>query len=926
MPKLFSRSRVSLTLSAALGVSTVFAVGIRDSSAQDKVERVEVTGSNIRRAQSETAAPTQVISRDDIEKSGKATVADYLQSLAIDGMGSIPPSFGSGFAVGASGISLRGLGAGSTLVLLNGRRMAPYGLADDGQKVFTDLSTIPMEAVDHIDILKVGASSIYGSDAIAGVVNIILRSSFNGTLANASVGTSRYSDGTQKKFAVTHGWGNLASDRMNVFFNLEVLSSDAIFDRDRNRDWIGQSDLRQWGYDIFHNGSVGLQGAISAGGTVATDSPAGSVRDPATLVYRSLPGCARFSTVDQTGAGGGCLWSQTKFVTMMPKEDAVNAFGRAAWQISYDMLAYAELTSAQKKSESQNTPSGVAGATGFPGGPVDSSSGPLATQLAATHPDNPFGVGGVLLRYSAWDVGPRITNTDNQFTRFSAGLKGKLGEWDYDTAIVHSATNLDLTRTGFLRASTLKAALGDPTSALFPYRIGVNSGLNPASLYAAISPTITANATSKMQIADFKASRDLMQLQGGPMSVAIGAEYRHEESELKPATYTDSGDVIGLGFSAFDGKRNIAAAYAEVLAPVHQTLALSAAVRTDHYSQLGNSTAPKLGINFKPGHQLALRATYSEGFRAPNAAESGTGGLSGFTTARDPVRCPGGVPAAGATAADCNQQIALIVSGNPKLSPEKSNGATLGAIWDPLPSASISIDTWQIKRSNEINQSTADSALAGAGTVTRADNNLPGIPNSGTVLAVSAPYINSASTTVRGTDVDVRYRFDLGQYGKATFEVNWIHISSFLREEKDGTQRQFAGTHGNCDVTNCIGTPKDKVNMVLSWDKGDWRAAGLVNYRGYMQNTAVYGATCANSFADGSDAPNGCRIPAFWTADLSVRWRTERNLEIYGSIQNLFDKVAPLDPLTYGAISYNPADISGAIGRFYRVGLRYQFR
>ncbi len=170
-------------------------------SAQQAVERVEITGTNIRRVETETASPVLVITRDDIEKSGKATVAEYLQTLAVDSQGSVPASFGNGFAPGSAGVSLRGLGAGSTLVLINGRRIAPYGLADDGQKVFTDLSVIPMEAVERVEILKDGASAIYGSDAIAGVVNIILRRDFTGTVGKVSFGTSKYHDGNQTRAA-----------------------------------------------------------------------------------------------------------------------------------------------------------------------------------------------------------------------------------------------------------------------------------------------------------------------------------------------------------------------------------------------------------------------------------------------------------------------------------------------------------------------------------------------------------------------------------------------------------------------------------------------------------------------------------------------------------------------------------------------------
>src|SRR5258708_5427440 len=183
------KKRMALLVSQAFAAASLISVSA--NSFGQAVERVEVTGSNIPRVTSETASPVTVISREEIEKSGRATVAEYLQILARDSSGSVPMSFVNGFAAGASGISLRGLGASSTLVLMNGRRIAPYGQADDGQKVFTDLSVIPIEAVERIEVLRDGASAIYGSDAIPGVGNIILRQGFPGTVAKASHGRAR---------------------------------------------------------------------------------------------------------------------------------------------------------------------------------------------------------------------------------------------------------------------------------------------------------------------------------------------------------------------------------------------------------------------------------------------------------------------------------------------------------------------------------------------------------------------------------------------------------------------------------------------------------------------------------------------------------------------------------------------------------------
>src|SRR6185369_15889502 len=190
--------------------------------ATQTLERVEVTGSNIRRINSETASPVTTVTREEIQKSSRTSVAEYLQTLAVDNQGSVPKTSGAGFASGASGISLRGLGAASTLVLLNGRRIAPYGLADDGQKVFADLNLIPLDAVDRIEILKDGGSAIYGSDAIAGVVNVILRRDYRGLSANVSFGTSEYWNAKEKRASLTGGFGDLQTQGFNVLANFEV--------------------------------------------------------------------------------------------------------------------------------------------------------------------------------------------------------------------------------------------------------------------------------------------------------------------------------------------------------------------------------------------------------------------------------------------------------------------------------------------------------------------------------------------------------------------------------------------------------------------------------------------------------------------------------------------------------------------------------
>jgi iron complex outermembrane receptor protein len=913
------------------------------------VQRVEITGSNIRRSQAETSSSVLTVSRADIERSGKTTVAELLQTLAVDNAGSVPVTFGNGFAAGASGISLRGLGVASTLVLLNGRRLAPYALADDGQKLFVDLNIIPTDAVDRVEILKDGASAIYGSDAIAGVVNIILRRNYNGTTVRLQDGAGEGWDGEKTNFAITHGFGDLDTDRFNVLLNFEYRKHDELFYRDRgDRKWIGRVDLRRWGYSAQQ--ALGGTGAI-VDNNLATPAINGNVRNPATLNYynrgdpngvgftRPMPGaaCANFTNHPQGDPLGGCLIDSTlQYSQIQPTQENLSLYGRGTWRVTDKIEAYAEGNWYSSMTDSSTTPASVSSSVGFPGGPVSNAG----VALGAAHPDNPYFGTAARLRYLAGDVGPRTSAIDSTFVRALAGVKGSYFGWDWDSGILYSRSRVDNERKGYLQrdatfallnptpANVTTAIINNPGYAALPpgtlWRIAENAGLNSPAVYAALSPTLNNTARSEIALVDIKGSREYGKLAGGAVGVAAGAEFRRERTELQPTPGTERGNIIGLGYSAYEGARNIGAIYGEVLAPVLPGLEVNGALRWDYYTDVGNAWNPKVGAKWNPVKEVAVRATWARGFRAPSPAENGRGGLAAFSNATDPLRCNLGVASACEPAS-----VAIITSPNPNLSPERSKSWNVGVIWDPLPRASLSVDYWEIKRKNEINQEQIDAAIA-AGSVARDPSTaIPTIPGDpGAITAVLANYVNSAQTKVRGVDVDARYTHRLpGGWGNALFDAKWTHLFSWRRTERDGTQRDFAGTHGNCDVTNCIGTPDNRVNLRLGWERDVWRASANVNFRGALDNVFFKGdpTGCASHFANGQDAPGGCELASFTTVDLVLRWKAMPRLEVFGSVQNLFDRIAPLDPLTYGAQSYNPLDYYGAIGRFITLGARYTF-
>jgi iron complex outermembrane receptor protein len=548
--------------------------------------------------------------------------------------------------------------------------------------------------------------------------------------------------------------------------------------------------------------------------------------------------------------------------------------------------------------------------------------------LAASHPQNPFGA-PARIRYIAADIGPSERNADNEFRRFVAGIKGAAYGWDYEGGFTYSDSKLELLYTKMLNMKVLQAALGDPTSKFFPYYMGAQASKNSPALYAALVTDAISNSSTSLQVFDFKASRELpFSLPGGNPGLAIGAEHRREKVNNPSLSGSEDGSINSSYVAAF-GDSKVSAIYAEVLAPVLKSLELSGAIRYDKYDNF-NSTTPKLGIKWTPIRSFALRGTYTEGFRAPGAAEGSNKSQStGTSTVSDPIRCPGGKPAAGgATSTDCSIPVAAVKVGDPNLKPETSRGMTLGLVWDPFDGTSVALDGWKIKRENEINPLPYNEAAA-LPTAIRNDNNLVQngvvIPNSGTLVLTQAPYRNSSFTEISGVDLDIKQRLRLGDYGRATLGMVVTHVASWSRHENATTVYQFAGTHGNCDTSNCAGTPKNKVNLSATWDIGSWNFNGNLNWRDKMQNVLFAGDKCASTLANGQPGTKDCEIASFTTLDLSTRYNVNKNFTLFASVNNVFDKIAPLDPLTYGGISYNPMDASGAIGRYFKIGASYKF-
>ena len=900
------------------------AFGMHVANAQttgQNIQKVEVTGSSIKRAEAETISVIQTLTRKDIEQTGKASIADVVRSISADNNGSISGSFTNGFAGSASGVSLRGLSVSSTLVLINGRRTAPYGFGDDGQRSFVDLNSIPLDAVDRIDILKDGASAIYGSDAIAGVVNIILRQNYVGKTISANVGQSGHGDGTVTSISGAIGFGDMDTDKFNIFATLDAKKSGEI--KQSNRDkWIGQADARPWGGRDQRAGqtTAGNGGGSSFLGTLRPISPTlGNVTN--------LPGSCDPINLDPTGGSsndnsrGGCLWDPVQFATIQPKTENVNLFMRGTLALGADTQGYTEVGIFKSKADTYTTPSGLTGA-GFDlvnARVNNTSTGPDQLLMPANHPDN---ILGVAARPRWADASrPRVSNLETTVTRVLAGVKGTYANWDYDTGVMYAESKTDRTQTGYYRSSALRTALNNGT-----FRIG-KGVINTPEVLALVSPTLSNSGTTKSTSLDFKASRELFQLPGGMMGLALGAEYRKEETNSQSTPYTDINDIVGLGYSASQGSRNVKALYAELAAPVMKELELQFALRSDDYSDYGRSTTPKVGFKFTPASAVAFRGTYAEGFRAPSAAENGNSAVAAFTSiASDPVRC-----AVTHLPIDCSsQQVGAITIGNKNIKPETSKSYSLGMVLEPIKNISLSIDWWKIVRDGEINGSDPGAVVANPGGYPDAEivrgeptSNFPGLV--GPILMVKAPYLNAGKTKTSGIDLDLRGKYNAGEYGRFNSGVTVTYMKEFTRTNADGTVLEFAGTHGDVNLSGNGGTPKTKVRLTLGWDQGPVNVTANMNYVSSISNKNDVHGECLD--VDANDVPyKNCRIASFTTTDLFAKWSVTKQWELTASITNLFDKMAPLDVQTYGRINYNPSlHQAGAVGRYFTLGGRYTF-
>ena len=901
------------------------------------LEPVVVTGSYIRRTDTESPSPVEVITADEILKSGRTTVADVLHSLSSDNSGTLTQNFSGAMAGGASGVSLRGLTVDATLVLVDGHRMANYPLADDGQRPFVDISSLPLGIVERVEVLKDGASALYGSDAIAGVVNIITKREFTGFDVSTNLGSSYKADGLSQRLSATYGFGSLANDGHNVYFNVEYRHQAEIKQEDRG-SYLNDLDLRRYGGNDLRGGIVQQSppnnGTYTAVGMVA---PLDRTQTPAQLdQFFLLPGCA----AQNLNYSGGCTWDPNLYKKIQPRSEGLNLTGKWTQKMADDWTSSLATSFFRSESEQWRQPNQyLDGTTTVPftwagsAGVLVDQTNPQTTQivLPATDLDNPFNpaspyyaaakafygaafanyVGKPALLYAALtDIPVQISKYRTDVIRVVDDLTGQVAGWDttFSAGFIHAQTRIDY--LGFVRASALDAALASGQ-----YRIGQYAYLNPPSLYQTLAPETEDTATSSLGFVSATGSRPLLPLPGGDLALAVGLDARYSRMDNPGEPYAPQGDILMDGSFYAKGSQTVYAAFGELSAPVTHDLELSAAARVDRYNNVGTAFTPKFGVKWKVIPQLALRGTFARGFRAPGIAESGnSGAASSVFGVVDAARCG---PGLANKPSDCGQgYVAVLSEANPNLKPEHSRSYTLGAIVEPFRRVNLTVDYFNIVRTNEIVSAPleTDNAVRGA--------QQPGTDYPGPVIYYNTPYINASESDTRGFDGELRTAFPLAAFGVITTKASATYLMA-SNQIIDGTTYHYAGTVGPTSLSGATGTPRTRATFTLDWTLDPVSIGATLNYRSRMLGVdESNGPTCLQL----TDPNPHCYVASFTYLDLYGQYKFSSHLMTTATISNVTNRLAPLNTATYGGTNYNPSlDQAGAVGTFFELAVDYHY-
>ncbi len=919
----------------------------------DQPQDIVVTGTLFRRTDTETPSPVTVLTADSLAKAGINNVSDAVRSISADSSGSVPTSFTGGFGAGSSGVSLRGLSVNSTLTLIDGLRTANYPLADDGQRSFVDLNTIPNAIVDRVEVLKDGASSSYGADAIGGVVNIIMKKEIVGAYGTVEGGVTQRGDGGSQRATLTLGTGRLKEQGFNFYVSGEYQHNDAIYNRNRGFPY-NTADLTSIGGDNNNAGSVApgqTTSAVVAPTTVTTPGNILSGTGLATGPFQVLNqnGCAAGQTLVTTPRDGTTFIDQgceqnlvSEYGQIQPEQTRFGVTVHGTAQLNDKTQAYLIASYFQNDVKSRGNPSLIRSAN-----PVNTQNIVLPATLAngADNPNNPFPNDAAAIRYRFGDIAS-TSEYKNHVIRAAAGIDGQFGEgWGYSASITAAHSWLDITQNGYLNLAGLQTAI---TTGSYNF---VNPELNTAVVRASISPTVRTQATSDLDMVQGVITKDLFQLPGGALQLGVGGAVRYEAQN--DPSQNPNFTTIGLNQFSAVGNRTVESAYFEVNAPVLTSLEIDGSGRFDHYSEGYSHFSPKIGVKFTPIRQVALRGTFSKGFRAPSFAET-SGSVVGFTTAVPPCSIQAqhgatvtGNTCSGGSAYNQSYSIGFNTAGNPDIKPELSRSFTGGVVVQPLRWLSFTADYYNIKKTRVITGGPlANQALAAyyAGTALPTGYSVtpdaidPSYPNApARALFVNSPYANAAALKTSGLDfsalVQLKPSDDFHFTSRA--EATYILHYDFKQSDADPFV-DFVGTQAPYITSSGAGTPAWRGNWQNSIEYKAYTLTATAYYTSGYQAVAYdqYGANpdtgavdCATSSTyQGTNPDFNCHVKHFVDVDLTGNVKVNDKFDLYFNVVNLLDQKAPLNAGNYAAVNYNPTYTQiGAVGRTIRVGANFQF-
>lgn len=828
---------------ASSAFGTVALAQDNDDENVEEQGKITVTGSRIKRSDVEGALPITVITREQIELSGESSAADFIRNLTFNSAGSFRPQSGSS-AQGDSQVSLRGLGSSRTLVLIDNRRL-PLSPATGSSQ---NLSTLPMGAIERIEVLSDGASAVYGSDAIGGVINIITRSDYQGAelmLGGAEVSIPA-NGGEREEGSVVFG---AASDRSSLLAGVSWNDREIIFARDLPWTTPGGS--------VYGNSFTTITGG-------ADNFDWTSFRSNGQPAGCDFPGTGFYTIANSASPNGTrCAYNFTLVSADEASTENKSFYAKAKHEINDNWELFANTTFSQAESFGRYAP-------------VPDSSY-FSTPLTANSPNNPTNPNSPLYdptlgldpqsvnwwhRFDA--LGNRDSTVTTQQLDFLIGTTGTIGNAEVEFGLRHTdnRTN-DIGKNYLLRSAAANLIESGAYSLLDPYS-------NPENVLNAMRITITRESKYDQDELFGSVAFDLFDLDGGPASMYIGAEYRQEKYADQYDPQSEAGQVGGSAGNSAAGDRDVTSVFFEALFPVLDNLELNLAGRYDDYSDFGDNFSPKLSARWQPMDNLTLRASYGQGFRAPTLDILTQKPTFSATSVRDPQSCVNqGQPA------NCSLQINDTSQANPGLQPEDSDQFSIGVAYEPVDWFNFTVDYWDIEISNRIR---------GFGAQFLIDAELNGDPIPAGLGCLRAPtgsisqcftgFGNQGLVETSGLDVNARFTYEI----LGGNMVSNLQISHLFDLSVDGG-RDFIGEAGN---------PEQRAVLSNQYSYGDWSVAYNINY------IASQEATSANLSA-----------PSWTTHDVQLNYFAPWDGRFTIGVRNAGEKFPPIGRGAIGSRDYD---------------------